>query len=101
MSLSSSPVLRRLSTSTSGDPREELIYAYEAEEERIVNVLSRKLEQLRVEKISLENALEAESESHVNRLNRELSLLRARQRVEESNETLPPPQNGSQSLLTA
>jgi len=46
MSLSSSPVLRRLSTSTSGDPREELINAYEAEEERIINVLSRKLEQV-------------------------------------------------------
>ncbi|KAF8588197.1 hypothetical protein K439DRAFT_1630041 [Ramaria rubella] len=80
--MSSSPILRRLSSSTSmsGDPKEDLINAYEAEEERIINVLSRKLEQLREEKISLENALEAESESHVNRLNRELSLLRARQR---------------------
>ncbi|KAF8496982.1 hypothetical protein JB92DRAFT_2746006 [Gautieria morchelliformis] len=81
--MSSSPMLRRLSssTSTSGDPKEDLINAYEAEEERIINVLSRKLEQLREEKITLENALEAESESHVNRLNRELSLLRARQRA--------------------
>ncbi|GJJ10709.1 hypothetical protein Clacol_004936 [Clathrus columnatus] len=80
--MSSSPILRRLSTSTStsADNREDLINAYEAEEERIINVLSRKLEQLREEKISLENTLEAESEFHVNRLNRELSLLRVRQR---------------------
>lgn len=46
--MSSSPILRRLSTSTStsGDPKEDLINAYEAEEERIINVLSRKLEQV-------------------------------------------------------
>ncbi|KAJ3719539.1 hypothetical protein DFJ43DRAFT_1005276 [Lentinula guzmanii] len=72
--------IRRLS---SGNPaskeQEELINAYEAEEERITNVLSRKLEQLRVEKIELENVLEAESENHVNRLSRELALLRAAQ----------------------
>ncbi|KAH9484109.1 hypothetical protein JR316_0003589 [Psilocybe cubensis] len=55
---------------------EELINAYEAEEERIINVLSKKLEQLREDKIELENALEAESESHVNKLSRELALLR-------------------------
>jgi hypothetical protein len=36
-------------------------------------------EQLREEKIDLENALEAESESHVNRLSRELSALRLAQ----------------------
>ncbi|KAF4616843.1 hypothetical protein D9613_008682 [Agrocybe pediades] len=62
-----------------GDSRkhdEELINAYEAEEERIVNVLSKKLEQLREDKIDLENVLEAESESHVNRLSRELGALR-------------------------
>lgn len=46
--MSSSPILRRFSssTSTSGDPKEDLINAYEAEEERIINVLSRKLEQV-------------------------------------------------------
>ena len=48
--MSSSPILRRLSssTSTSGDPKEDLINAYEAEEERIINVLSRKLEQVHI-----------------------------------------------------
>ncbi|KAF8970483.1 hypothetical protein BDZ97DRAFT_1754067 [Flammula alnicola] len=55
---------------------QELINAYEAEEERIINVLSRKLEQLREDKIDLENALEAESENHVNKLSRELGALR-------------------------
>ncbi|EJD43352.1 hypothetical protein AURDEDRAFT_185550 [Auricularia subglabra TFB-10046 SS5] len=79
----SSPVIPRLSSRASliGNPRheEELINAYEAEEERIINVLSRKLEQLKEEKIQLENALEAESESHVNRLTRELAALRAQQ----------------------
>ena len=46
--MSSSPIIRRLSSSTSmsGDPKEDLINAYEAEEERIINVLSRKLEQV-------------------------------------------------------
>ncbi|THH26903.1 hypothetical protein EUX98_g7294 [Antrodiella citrinella] len=73
--MSLSPPLRRLS-STNSSSKESLINAYEAEEERIINVLSRKLEQLREEKIDLENALEAESESHVNRLSRELSALR-------------------------
>ncbi|KAG9311814.1 hypothetical protein JVU11DRAFT_8061 [Chiua virens] len=77
--MSDSPI-RRFSTAspTNHLKREEsLINAYEAEEERIINVLSRKLEQLREEKIQLENVLEAENESHVNRLNRELSVLRA------------------------
>ncbi|KIJ15078.1 hypothetical protein PAXINDRAFT_169284 [Paxillus involutus ATCC 200175] len=79
--MSDSPIRRFASASpTNNLKREEnLINAYEAEEERITNVLSRKLEQLREEKIQLENALEAESESHVNRLNRELSVLRAQQ----------------------
>jgi hypothetical protein len=95
--MSLSPPLRRLSTANSHNKQEELINAYEAEEERIINVLSRKLEQvhfflllfprslmeapfqLREEKIDLENALEAESESHVNRLSRELSVLRLAQ----------------------
>ncbi|KIJ63028.1 hypothetical protein HYDPIDRAFT_176125 [Hydnomerulius pinastri MD-312] len=83
--MSDSPI-RRLSTasSTSNLKREEnLINAYEAEEERIINVLSRKLEQLREEKIQLENALEAESESHVNRLSRELSALRMAQQQQQ------------------
>ena len=105
--MSDSPI-RRFSTAspTNHLKREEtLINAYEAEEERIINVLSRKLEQvcprqgalffvvvacgerlndtmslgggqLREEKIQIENTLEAENESHVNRLNRELSALR-------------------------
>ncbi|KAF9471171.1 hypothetical protein BDN70DRAFT_998712 [Pholiota conissans] len=63
---------------------QDLINAYEAEEERIINVLSRKLEQLREDKIDLENALEAESESHVNRLSRELQALRQANRELES-----------------
>lgn len=115
--MSLSPPIRRLSTSTKRE--EDLINAYElirtflarailiipcyywrryeAEEERIINILSRKLEQvpqfltppcacridtslqLREEKISLENTLEAESEAHVNRLSRELSVLRLAQ----------------------
>ncbi|TBU31425.1 hypothetical protein BD309DRAFT_956849 [Dichomitus squalens] len=75
--MSISPPIRRLSTNSSS--REDLINQYEAEEERIINILSRKLEQLREEKIELENVLEAESESHVNRLSRELSALRLSQ----------------------
>ena len=44
--MSDSPPVRRLSTASSSSKREEnLINAYEAEEERIINVLSRKLEQ--------------------------------------------------------
>ncbi|KAJ6469408.1 hypothetical protein C8R45DRAFT_837500 [Mycena sanguinolenta] len=73
--MSISPPIRRMSVS-SITRQEELINAYEAEEERIMNVLSKKLEQLREEKIELENVLEAESESHVNRLTRELTSLR-------------------------
>ena len=100
--MSLSPPIRRLSSTSSASStskrEEDLINAYEAEEERIINVLSRKLEKVRLllillkehpslnircnapqlqeEKIDLENALEAESESHVNRLSRELSALR-------------------------
>ncbi|KAJ7054478.1 hypothetical protein C8F01DRAFT_1163508 [Mycena amicta] len=70
--MSISPPIRRLSLSSAAK-QEELINAYEAEEERIINVLSKKLEQLKEEKIELENVLEAESESHVNRLSRELA----------------------------
>lgn len=92
--MSSSTSIRRLSTASKD--QEDLINAYEAEEERLLNVLSRKLEQaslsflshtgtsspclqLREEKINLENVLEAESESHVNRLTRELTALRLAQ----------------------
>ncbi|KAG9080555.1 hypothetical protein FRC06_006444 [Ceratobasidium sp. 370] len=64
---------------------EELINAYEAEEERITNALCRKLEQLREEKIALENTLEAESESHVNRLTRQISQLQAQLSASSSN----------------
>ncbi|KAB5590298.1 hypothetical protein CTheo_6260 [Ceratobasidium theobromae] len=56
---------------------EDLISAYEAEEERITNVLSRKLEQLREEKSALESNLEAESEPHVNRLTRQIASLQS------------------------
>ena len=103
--MSLSPPVRRLSSASSASSskrEEDLINAYEAEEERIINVLSRKLEkvgspklregfrkysnvrrtlQLQEEKIELENVLEAESESHVNRLSRELSALRLAQQL--------------------
>ncbi|KAF5351019.1 hypothetical protein D9756_008270 [Leucocoprinus leucothites] len=80
--MSISPPIRRLSMS-SANRQEELINAYEAEEERIINLLSRKLEKLREEKIGLENTLEAESESHVNRLSRELTALRLAQQQQQ------------------
>ncbi|EIW55558.1 uncharacterized protein TRAVEDRAFT_151951, partial [Trametes versicolor FP-101664 SS1] len=80
--MSVSPPIRRFS-STSSSSREDLIYQYEAEEERIINVLSRKLEQLREEKIELENVLEQESESHVNKLSREISALRLAQQQQQ------------------
>jgi hypothetical protein len=82
--MSLSPPVRRLSSASSAGSskrEEDLINAYEAEEERIINVLSRKLEKLQEEKIELENVLEAESESHVNRLSRELSALRLAQQL--------------------
>ncbi|KAF7323624.1 hypothetical protein MKEN_00583000 [Mycena kentingensis (nom. inval.)] len=78
--MSISPPIRRLSVSSVAR-QEDLINAYEAEEERIINVLSKKLEQLKEEKIELENVLEAESESHVNRLSRELAALRMAQQA--------------------
>jgi hypothetical protein len=43
--MSVSPPLRRLSE-TSSSSKESLINAYEAEEERIINILSRKLEKV-------------------------------------------------------
>ncbi|CCM01229.1 uncharacterized protein FIBRA_03277 [Fibroporia radiculosa] len=76
--MSVSPPIHRY-PSTSSSSREDLINQYEAEEERIINLLYRKLERLREEKISLENTLEAESENHVNRLSREISALRLAQ----------------------
>ena len=48
--MSLSPPIRRLSSASSGGSNkreEDLINAYEAEEERIINVLSRKLEKVR------------------------------------------------------
>jgi hypothetical protein len=49
--MSLSPPIRRLSSAGSGTSskrEEDLINAYEAEEERIINVLSRKLEKVRL-----------------------------------------------------
>ncbi|TDL24438.1 hypothetical protein BD410DRAFT_785904 [Rickenella mellea] len=87
--MSVSPPLRRLSSASSNSKREEdLINAYEAEEERIINLLSRKLEQLKEEKISLERAHEEESESHVNRLSRELTALRLLQQQSQAQSQL-------------
>ncbi|KAH7872109.1 uncharacterized protein C8R40DRAFT_1173847 [Lentinula edodes] len=89
MSISPPISMRRLSSAISASKeQEELINAYEAEEERITNVLSRKLEQLRVEKIQLENVLEAESENHVNRLSRELATLRAAQQQQANGDSV-------------
>ena len=51
MSSSSSPPLRRRLSDASS--REELINAFEAEEERIINVLSRKLEQVSSEHLHI------------------------------------------------
>ncbi|KAI0371295.1 hypothetical protein BV20DRAFT_993518 [Pilatotrama ljubarskyi] len=92
--MSVSPPIRRFS-STSSSSREDLIYQYEAEEERIINILSRKLEQLREEKIELENVLEQESESHVNRLSREISALRLAQQQQQQQQAGPSLTNGS------
>jgi hypothetical protein len=49
--MSLSPPIRRHSSTSSGSSskrEEDLINAYEAEEERIINVLSRKLEKVRL-----------------------------------------------------
>ncbi|KAJ7636891.1 hypothetical protein FB45DRAFT_989223 [Roridomyces roridus] len=98
--MSLSPPIRRLSSS-SLSRQEELINAYEAEEERIMNVLSKKLEQLREEKIELENVLEAESESHVNRLTRELSSLRLAQQQLAGLSGSPGPSDPSTEIMLA
>lgn len=110
--------MRRLS-SASTSSKESLINAYEAEEERIINILSRKLEkvrvppypavlrftdmpQLREEKIELENVLEAESENQVNRLSREISALRlAQQHAVNGTGTLSPVETRMSSALVA
>ncbi|KAG6853383.1 hypothetical protein C0991_004844 [Blastosporella zonata] len=100
--MSFSPPIQRLSA-TSSSSKEDLINAYEAEEERIINVLSRKLEQLREEKIDLENVLEAESESHVNRMARELTALRLAHNGGNSNSSVsasPDTGRGFHSLMT-
>ncbi|KAI9602396.1 hypothetical protein H4Q26_001685 [Puccinia striiformis f. sp. tritici PST-130] len=59
---------RSLRAASNSKQQEDLINALEAEEERLVNTLTRKLEKLRAEKAELENVLEAESESLVLRL---------------------------------
>ncbi|KZS97302.1 hypothetical protein SISNIDRAFT_463220 [Sistotremastrum niveocremeum HHB9708] len=95
--MSASPVVRRSSNasgSLSPPSTDGLVNWYEAEEERIINLLSRKLEQLREEKIALENTLEAESESQVNRLNRELSVLRRQQQQQQQSQSQQGGQNG-------
>ncbi|RDB30436.1 hypothetical protein Hypma_007162 [Hypsizygus marmoreus] len=96
--MSLSPPIRRLSATSMTSSKEDLINAYEAEEERIIGILSRKLEKLREEKIDLENALEAESESHVNRMAREITALRLAQQQSQngtSNSSLSAsPENG-------
>ncbi|KAG8803811.1 hypothetical protein FRC17_006107 [Serendipita sp. 399] len=79
-----SPLPRRLSSSITipgaggrTQDTENMASSYEGEEERIVNVLSRKLEQLRDEKIRLENIAEAEPESYViHQLSKDLTALR-------------------------
>ncbi|KAH9038531.1 hypothetical protein EDB85DRAFT_1932818 [Lactarius pseudohatsudake] len=100
--MSLSPPVRRLSSASSASSskrEEDLINAYEAEEERIINVLSRKLEKLQEEKIELENVLEAESESHVNRLSRELSALRLAQQLATQQQNWGVPGGGLRNRL--
>lgn len=54
--MSVSPPIRRLSSSASSSKgQEDLINAYEAEEERIINHLSRKLEQVCVSRPCIRN----------------------------------------------
>ncbi|KZT24161.1 hypothetical protein NEOLEDRAFT_1067957 [Neolentinus lepideus HHB14362 ss-1] len=92
--MSLSPPIRRLSVSNAKH-EEDLINAYEAEEERLINLLSRKLEKLREEKVALENIREVESESQVNRLSRELSALRLAQ--QQALQAGPSQENGATS----
>ncbi|KNZ55834.1 hypothetical protein VP01_2569g1 [Puccinia sorghi] len=81
---------RSLRATSDSKQQEDLINALEAEEERLVNTLTRKLEKLRAEKAELENVLEAESESLVLRLQRQLSLLMQQQQQQQ-----PSSQTGS------
>jgi len=100
------------------DATEDLINAYEAEEERILHTLIRKLEQvsrfptictcvcmwkaenrnggeqLREEKAAIQNAMEAESESQVHRLVREIEDLK-RQLTSSSNSSSSSPTTSS------
>ncbi|CDZ98447.1 Protein of unknown function DUF2046 [Phaffia rhodozyma] len=57
--------------------REHIVNAYEAEEERLVNVLGRQMEAMRSDTANLHNALEGEAEALVLRLQRQLQTLRA------------------------
>ncbi|CAD6577585.1 MAG: hypothetical protein CYPHOPRED_000280 [Cyphobasidiales sp. Tagirdzhanova-0007] len=73
---------------------EELLYAMEAEveaeEELLVDSLSRKLEKLRADKVELESTLSMEQELLVNRLQRQLSqLLTTQQQIAQPNTSLP------------
>lgn len=54
---------------------EALINGYEAEEEMIMNKLSRRLDELRRHELAMSVAMEAESESIVNRLQRQLRVV--------------------------
>lgn len=97
---------------------EDILNAFEYEEERITNRLVSKLEQvnslfspnapafralrpfyqLRKEKVQLENSLEAEGEAHVNRLTREIAALRQAQ--EDALESHGGPSSSSSSAFT-
>lgn len=54
---------------------EALINGYEAEEEMIMNKLSRRLDELRRHEVSMSMAMEVESENIVNRLQRQLRVV--------------------------
>lgn len=85
---------RSLRTAGDSKQQEDLINALEAEEERLVNTLTRKLEKLRAEKAELENVLEAESESLVLRLQRQLSaLMQQQQQSSQPGSISGPPNN--------
>ncbi|KAH9463834.1 hypothetical protein Pst134EA_033511 [Puccinia striiformis f. sp. tritici] len=92
---------RSLRAASDSKQQEDLINALEAEEERLVNTLTRKLEKLRAEKAELENVLEAESESLVLRLQRQLSLLIQQQSSQPgSSSTAPNPTSAPNSPST-
>ncbi|PLW19487.1 hypothetical protein PCANC_08748 [Puccinia coronata f. sp. avenae] len=86
---------RSLRAAGDSKQQEDLINALEAEEERLVNTLTRKLEKLRAEKAELENVLEAESESLVLRLQRQLSLLMQQQQQSSQSGPTPAAPNSS------